>query len=191
MSLEYAILGWLNLEPMTGYDLKALIDSSIQHFWQADQSQIYRTLTKIEELGWVTVDVVHQETRPPKKVYHITSQGRQALETWLATPLDATPQRLPWLIQVFFAAQISDEQILMVLEHQLMLVQTKLVRFQHVRAASQAQFAPDEDPRSVFYWMLTLDYGDNQSLALRDWLIKTIERIRQKSYQNDNQVEKK
>ncbi len=49
MSLEYAILGFLNYHPYTGYDLKKIFDTSIRHFWPADQSQIYRTLARLTE----------------------------------------------------------------------------------------------------------------------------------------------
>jgi len=49
MSLEYAILGFLNYHPYTGYDLKKIFDNSVQHFWVADQSQIYRTLIHLTE----------------------------------------------------------------------------------------------------------------------------------------------
>jgi PadR family transcriptional regulator AphA len=33
MSLEYAILGFLNYHPYTGYDLKKVFDKSVRHFW--------------------------------------------------------------------------------------------------------------------------------------------------------------
>ena len=49
MSLEYAILGFLNYHPYTGYDLKKIFDTSVRHFWPADQSQIYRTLARLTE----------------------------------------------------------------------------------------------------------------------------------------------
>ena len=42
MSLEYAILGFLCYKPLSGYDLKKIFDNSVQHFWPADQGQIYR-----------------------------------------------------------------------------------------------------------------------------------------------------
>ena len=51
MSLEYAILGFLNYQPFSGYDLKKLFDTSVRHFWPADQSQIYRTLARLTEQG--------------------------------------------------------------------------------------------------------------------------------------------
>ena len=64
MSLEYAILGFLNYSPMSGYDLKKLFDNSVRHFWPADQSQIYRTLGKLAEQGYVEREIVPGR-RPP------------------------------------------------------------------------------------------------------------------------------
>ena len=49
MSLDHAILGFLALEPMSGYDLKRVFDQSVQHFWPATQSQIYRSLGKMAD----------------------------------------------------------------------------------------------------------------------------------------------
>ena len=44
MSLDHAILGFLNYRRYSGYDLKKIFDKSVRHFWPADQSQIYLTL---------------------------------------------------------------------------------------------------------------------------------------------------
>ena len=80
MSLEHAILGFLNYRPLTGYSLKKIFDTSVQHFWPADQSQIYRTLSRLEEDGWAKMEVVEQENRPNRKVYHITDSGQEELK---------------------------------------------------------------------------------------------------------------
>jgi PadR family transcriptional regulator AphA len=86
MSLEFAILGFLNYHPYTGYDLKKIFDTSVRHFWPADQSQIYRTLTQLTKKGYAEMEKVLQEDRPDRKVYHITKAGREALLAWLAGP---------------------------------------------------------------------------------------------------------
>ena len=72
MSLEYAILGFLNYHPYTGYDLKKVFDTSIHHFWPADQSQIYRTLARLTREGLTEMEKVPQDDRPDRKVYSIT-----------------------------------------------------------------------------------------------------------------------
>jgi len=40
MSLQHAILGFLNYKSLTGYDLKKIFVAAVRHFWAADQSQI-------------------------------------------------------------------------------------------------------------------------------------------------------
>ena len=72
MSLEFALLGFLSYHPYTGYDLKKIFDTSIRHFWPADQSQIYRTLARLTSRGLAEMEKIPQEDRPDRKVYHIT-----------------------------------------------------------------------------------------------------------------------
>ena len=84
MSLDFAILGFLNYAPMSGYDLKKYFDGSVRHFWYADQSQIYRSLAKLKEKDWVEMEVETQEDRPNRKVYSITASGRDAFQEWLS-----------------------------------------------------------------------------------------------------------
>ena len=87
MSLEFSILGFLHYHPYSGYDLKKAFDTSVRHFWSADQSQIYRTLGRLTEQGLVEMEVVEQTERPDRKVYHITQAGREALSRWLRSTM--------------------------------------------------------------------------------------------------------
>ena len=111
MSLEHAILGFLNYRQFSGYDLKKIFDTSVSHFWPADQSQIYRTLAKLSEYGWASVERVEQEKKPDRKEYLITEEGQKELAAWLLAPQTFGDHRSPQLIQVFFAGQLTDEQI--------------------------------------------------------------------------------
>lgn len=186
MPLAHAILGWLNVEPMTGYDLNQVIEISTQHFWSTSQSQIYRTLTKIESRGWVVQEVIMQADRPPRKVYHITEAGRSELESWIGTFHTPLPPRIPWLIQVFFAGQVSDEVIAAVLEKKLANLRQRLQGVSASRAISAGQFDEDEDPRDVFYWMLTIDYGETKLQAQIDWIEGALEKIKSREYEQLN-----
>ncbi len=184
MSLSHVILGWLNFEPMTGYDLNAVIEISTQHFWSTSQSQIYRTLAKLEHAGCVTQEVIQQEDRPAKKVYHITEGGQAELKDWLSSFHKPEPPRIPMLIQVFFGGQISDEAVLEVLSAELAYLKKRLGTIRAARAISAANFSPDEDPRDIFYWMLTIDFGEASIEAQIQWLEGTCEKIIRKDYQN-------
>lgn len=181
MSLEHAILGFLNYEPMTGYDLKKIVDISVAHFWPAVQSQIYRTLSGMEKAGWLEVETIPQAPRPPRKVYHITELGQVELMRWLETPQPPAESRLAWLIQVFFAGQMSDEKVIALLEHQLDLVRRRLQGFASIPEETRADMEAD-DPRARFFWLLTVDYGVAQAMSQARWLEEVVARIRKGVY---------
>ena len=52
MSLPHILLGMLR-EPATGYDLGKRFKQSLAHFWHADLAQIYPTLKKLEQQGFL------------------------------------------------------------------------------------------------------------------------------------------
>lgn len=180
MSLEYAIMGFLNYGPLSGYDLKKVFDISVQHFWPADQSQIYRTLSRLDEQGWVEVEVVNQVERPDRKVYHITETGRDELLNWLAVEPRERASRSAALIQVFFFGQLSDEVILERFERYLQMMKAVLARYEQVpeNLANGIPVSPSE--RENFFWMLTLDLGFRTIRANIEWAEDVIDRLKNK-----------
>lgn len=178
MSLEFAILGFLNYHPYTGYDLKKIFDNSIRHFWPADQSQIYRTLARLTELGYVKMEKVIQEDRPDRKVYHISDEGRTELLKWLSGPPPMDEPRSAPLIQVFFAGQLSDEEILAKFEGFAEMMRTVLSTYHLV----PEQLGPFQEEitshREHFFWMLTLENGLCSMQASLKWAESVIEKIK-------------
>lgn len=182
MNLEHAILGFLSYRPFTGYELKRVFDQSIRHFWPADQSQIYKTLAKLAERGYATIEVVHQEDRPSRKIYHITDGGQAQLMEWIGRTPDAEDFRKPFLIQVFFSGLLSDEDAIRMLEIKTAELNGIL---EHMTALSEqdvADDARDASLRDQFFWYLTLDHGLWMMQAAQDWLDDAISRIRNKEY---------
>lgn len=178
MSLDYAILGFLNYHPYTGYDLKKIFDDSVRHFWQADQSQIYRTLARLTEQGLAEMEKVAQEDRPDRKVYHITPGGRAELLKWLAGPPPMEEPRSAPLIQVFFAGQLSDEEILAKFEGFAATCRSILARYEQVPAQIGPYRQEINSPREQFFWMLTLENGISNVRASLEWSESIIERIK-------------
>jgi len=182
MSLEHAILGFLNYGPFSGYDLKKAFDTSVQHFWPADQSQIYRTLARLAERGWAEVEVVRQEGRPDRKEYHITATGREELRRWLVTPLPLEDTRSASLIQVFFAGQLSDDDILAMFEQEAEELRKLLERYDHVPLGAAEYVEAVSSPRETFFWMLTLECGTAVAQAHLEWVGSVIRRIKDKQH---------
>ena len=178
MSLEFAILGFLNYHPYTGYGLKKIFDNSVQHFWHADQSQIYRSLARLTDQGYVEMEKVQQKDRPDRKVYTITDSGRSELLKWLSAPPPPDGPHSSSLVQVFFAGQLSDEEILAKFESFTNVMRTFLAQYDQV-PAQIAPFQKEIDsPREYFFWMLTLENGITNMRANLAWAESVIERIK-------------
>jgi PadR family transcriptional regulator AphA len=129
--LPYALLGFLNYGEMTGYDLKQIMDESRFNFWYAKQSQIYTTLKKMEADGWVTSHFEAQEGRPDKRIYSITSAGRNVLMDWLSNPMtELEPRKETFLLKLFFSAPLDKDALLAELRLQRGLHKKKLNEYQ-------------------------------------------------------------
>lgn len=178
MSLEFAILGFLNYQPYTGYDLKKIFDTSIRHFWPADQSQIYRTLSRLTENGWAEMEKVPQADRPDRKVYSITDAGRAELLRWLSGPPPMGEPRSAPLIQVFFAGQLSDAEVLEKFEGYAAIMRSILGLYDQVTGQLSPFQQEIPSPREHFFWLLTLENGITNMRANLAWAESVIERIK-------------
>lgn len=177
MSLQHAMLGILSQQPMTGYDLKTVcFDQTIAHFWQADQAQIYRTLDKMADAGYVESTLEIQTERPNRKVYSITDAGRAELRRWLLSPQAMVAYREPLLVQLFFAESLTNAQIIMLLEAQ-----------QRAHAARQQDYAVvplppldalDKDNRTAQLQRLTLELGLRIEAAYQEWFTLALSVVR-------------
>jgi DNA-binding PadR family transcriptional regulator len=181
MPLEHAILGFLDYQPMSGYDLKKLFDVSVAHFWSTTQSHIYKSLEGLEKKGWAAAHTIQQEGKPNRKEYHITEAGRAELRRWLITPLPLDPVRENWLIQIFFSHFSSNEEIAALFEVRIEQIRERLHTLKHA-----AQAAIEENARQVGIerlhqlWQITLDYGVDYyefELAWHEKMLKTIHNL--------------
>lgn len=177
MALAHLLLGFLNTTPLSGYDLNKAFSTTVQHFWTADQSQIYRTLYKMEAEGWVTTEQIIQTDNPNKKVYHLTEAGQKALRDWLRTPVEDAPTRIEWLGQLFFGDVVDEAALIQVLEHYL----EGLRQRQRALEELGETLPPREEwaglPRAFQLRLLTLDYGMEVHRCEIRWLEQAIARL--------------
>jgi DNA-binding PadR family transcriptional regulator len=182
MSLKHAILGFLSYKAFSGYDLKKAFDQSVRHFWPANQSQIYRTLAELEKDGFIEKEVIPREERLDMKVYSVTEAGKEELHRWLAAPLAQQDYREPFLIQIYFAGKLSDEEIDNLLRHEIQAMEERLAIYASIYKMNQEAIKTHEDPRSLFLSVLTLEYGILSNHAALEWIRSVAERVRSGNY---------
>ncbi|XGV97966.1 MAG: PadR family transcriptional regulator [Leptolyngbya sp. BL-A-14] len=174
MSLTHVILGLLQQQERTGYDLKTqCFDACIAHLWPADQAQIYRTLDKLEMQGWIDCTIKIQHDRPNRKVYCLTETGKGELTRWLQTHHPLPVVREPFLVQLYFAAQLPTPAITQLLEQELEARREKLAECEAIGIPGK----DDVTPRQQQLHQLVLNLMQQREQTYLDWLEDTIERL--------------
>jgi PadR family transcriptional regulator, regulatory protein AphA len=182
MSLKHAILGFLSYQPLTGYDLKKAFDRSVRHFWPANQSQIYRTLADLKDEGFVEPENIEREDRLDMKIYHITEAGSGELHRWLSTPLPQQDYREAFLIQIYFGAKLSDQEVILIVKRQIRILEDARAQYTAMFEMYRERIEVQVTPRDLFFGMLTLEYGISSNQAALDWLKTVLRRLESGSY---------
>ena len=179
MALRYALLGFLDLDSMTGYELKKNLDRSTELFWHAGLNQIYPTLKRLEAEGFVTSKVEPQDGKPDKRTYSITPDGRDLLRSWLAEPLTSlSPSKNAGLLKLFFCGSLEKDVVLRQLETQLDLHRKQLARYEgETRQVIEEIVRATGLTRQGAMWELVRELGEDHERAWLAWLERAIERV--------------
>jgi len=159
MSHKYLILGLLAQNPMTGYDIRKHVKDVLSAVTNASYGTLYPTLHKLLDKGAVQMDEVEQQSRPAKKVYSITATGRSDLESWLKEPPAEDKVRREFLLKLYFAKDIAEQELRTLLNRRRDDMQAKL-------ASLRAERDAITDPREQ--WIV--DYAMFIYRAEMDWL---------------------
>jgi PadR family transcriptional regulator, regulatory protein AphA len=174
------LLGFLNYQSLTGYELDQTIENSTAHFWHAHHSQIYTTLRQMEKEGLLTSVFIKTEGQPDRRVYTITDAGKETLTKWLNQPMtEATPIKEDLLVRIFFSAKRDPNEVLAELRLQRRLHEEKLSTYQVIK--NQIPHYPHQGlERDHIFWELTLDMGMRYEEMYLIWLENTIKMIEEK-----------
>lgn len=111
MSLHHTILGLLNREPLTGYEIKKIFQSTPFIYWSGNNNQIYKAFAELLDEGFVAKEVRHQEGAPSKNLYTITDAGRQELHRWLTDAVEEPVFRKQILIKLALADRLKRAEL--------------------------------------------------------------------------------
>ncbi len=130
MTLTHTILVTLATESHTGYEIWKTFEETLNCFWKATQQQIYRELGKMEKKELVKSEIIPQQSRPDKKLYSITEQGKIELEKWMILPYEPTVIREDLLVKIRAGALVNPDIIVQELTHRRQIHQETLTRYQ-------------------------------------------------------------
>ncbi|KPU43564.1 transcriptional regulator PadR-like family protein [Oxobacter pfennigii] len=150
MSIKYAILGILSCGPMTGYDLKKIIQDSPFMHWSGNNNQIYKSLVELLNEGLLTNEVHHQESTPSKKVYTITREGLDELKEWVKSSNEAPEFKKTFLVQLAWSEQLSNDELNTLLTQYEYELKMQILSQQEMRR--RGIFSPKRSKREELIW---------------------------------------
>jgi PadR family transcriptional regulator, regulatory protein AphA len=162
----YVILGMLAWRPMSGYDIKAVVDHSTRFFWAASYGQIYPELGRLAEAGLVKGKAQSGSARK-RTLYTLTAAGRKALGRWLAVEPRTFEYRDEGLLKLFFASA-APETAVATLEAKRDFHTAKAKELREIEAAGKAEG----------YAGMVLRYGIESSEWMAGWCEREAERLR-------------
>lgn len=150
MSINDAVLGILSYKPMTGYDLKKIIQHSSFMYWSGNNNQIYKALSELLDQGLVTHEVKHQEGAPTKKIYKITDAGLAALKEWALSPPEPMDMKKPFLIHLAWSRQLNTDELHRLIDAYEDQINTQLLLEKN--KDWDAHFSPDRTDLETTIW---------------------------------------
>lgn len=168
MALYHTLLGLLAKKPMTGYQMKQTFSSSILFFWNAHISQIYKELNKMEQKGWVESEIEPQSGKPDRKVYSLTSAGKDEFLQWLQDIKKASEESIKseFMAKLFFAAEMEPEQVIFEFKRFLQQKEEELAVYEEIKTQ---YFADAPEAKNRMYEYMTLLRGISCSRADITW----------------------
>ncbi|WP_169314342.1 PadR family transcriptional regulator [Streptomyces piniterrae] len=139
----YAVLGLIARHgPMTPYELKARIQDDIEPFWPIPHAQLYRIPPGLAQAGLLREEA--ETTGRRRRIFHLTDNGRAALERWIAEPDTGEPEtRDPAQVKLFFADLGAPADIVALATRQAAQHRKWLSHYESLRA----ELEPSKDSR--------------------------------------------
>jgi len=155
MSIRYAILGFLSVRPLSGYDLKKIFEDSIIFHWSGNNNQIYRTLVELHHEGMVTQEIQQQDDYPARKIYTITEKGLAELRQWALGEPELPQIKHAFLVQLAWADQLENDELDILLRQYEAEVRDQLAMAQELKR--RKNFSPQRTPREAYLWDAIMD----------------------------------
>ena len=165
VSPQPALLGLLMAQPKHGYELYQEFSRELGRVWEIGQSQLYAQLKQLEEAGLVSVQTEPQLSRPARKVYRLTPQGRVTFEEWVHQPTAYLRTiRVEFLARLYFFNRLSLTGLEQLVAEQVAVCQAQVERFERLAAETEDSFQ-----------CYVLEFRRGQLEAVIRWLDRCLE----------------
>jgi DNA-binding PadR family transcriptional regulator len=170
---RFAVLGMLAFRPMSGYDIKKMIDKSVSYFWKENYGHIYPVLAKLKSEGLVRLQGKSAKSAkggPERKVYSITPEGSKVIKDWLYQPHAPEYFRIEILLKLFFGMLVPREVSLSAVYREKSMALQVLNELKEL--CEQGSKMPARE--ASLFPLATINYGIKHYTAVMEWCDETV-----------------
>lgn len=151
--LENLVMGVVLHEAQTGYDIKKYIEAGIGSFFNASHGNLYPTLKKLADKGYLIMSEQMQGKRL-KKYYRTTESGKAAFFKWLSSPFNQNTCDDTHYAKIFFLGELPKEERIKRLQEYEFTFEQMLRQLQAVEKQLPSKNLSDRDyfEQSTFYF---------------------------------------
>jgi DNA-binding PadR family transcriptional regulator len=168
------LLGLLDIEPMSGYDLGVAIRASVGHIWNESYGQIYPNLKKLAAGGFVTAKTERQKGKPDRRIYSVTKKGQERLKKWLAVEPQPEIARNELLLKLFFGAQVPTDVLIGFVER---MAEREAEVLKELMRLEQEEIAQSQQYPGAPYWKMAARFGQMELKAHLRWTDETLQEL--------------
>lgn len=171
---RYVILGLLQEEELSGYEIKKVINIRMSFFWQESFGQIYPELSKMKEEGLVeTTDSESTGKSKLEKIkYRITPLGREEIKKWMESENEKDHIRSEFLLKMYFATDENTAEIKKHLEEFKAEAEQKVFLFNLFKQELTKLASLHNNHRHI---LKVLDLGLRQAQLYVEWSTAVLE----------------
>ena len=167
------ILGLLSEQPLSGYDIKKLIEIRFRFFWNESYGQIYPVLKKLTQQGLI-VESPDLESKRNTRRYTITESGLETLRQWLLTNPEKESVRIELLLKLYFSSLEDPELMIKYITAFMTNHQKDLMILNLFKAELEKISDPYQNHQNI---LSVIDFGIKTNQAYLGWCKETIDRL--------------
>jgi len=173
---RYVLLGLLQEENLSGYEIKKIIDIRMSFFWQESFGQIYPELNKMAEEGLVEISNTEPEgDRKHEKIrYRITQKGEIELKKWMKEENEKDSVRSEFLLKMYLSTSKNTEEMRRHIIKFKEQSEEKLELFNLFKAQLNQILEVHNNHRQI---LNVLDLGIGQAKLYTDWSVQILRDI--------------
>ncbi|XME04533.1 PadR family transcriptional regulator (plasmid) [Lachnospiraceae bacterium C1.1] len=166
--LPLILLGLIEKQPKTGYELNKEFKTEIGEFWSVKHSQIYVELKKLLNEEEIEAETGFFGNKIEKTYYTITEKGLKRLEKWkYSYDEQLSVNKDEFILKLYFIKDKKDPRLKELLNEQYHLRVSKL---NHLKDRMKEVFPSKKDIDENYGHYLILNHAIRRESEYVDWL---------------------